>query len=68
MQFLKERNCILATNLHGGTLCVNRPWDGAKQQSDCGRVASLTDDEDVYLHIGLVYSIHNEPMYDSKSL
>jgi len=66
MRFTNGRHFVLSANLHGGAVCVNYPWDGFAQQTQCGRAASLMDDDDVIVEISLGYSILNPPMYASR--
>lgn len=66
MGFWDEHNVVMAANMHGGTLCVNYPYDDFETPAQCGRSISYSPDHELYIEISLAYSKLNAPMYSSN--
>jgi len=63
MEWSAEQSFTLSANFHTGSLVVNYPYDN----DGLGSVFSPTPDEDLFVHVSELYSVHNPPMWNSPS-
>ncbi|XP_067345971.1 carboxypeptidase M isoform X1 [Channa argus] len=58
MGWLSTESFVLSANLHGGALVASYPYDNSNGGSELVGGASVTPDNDVFVHLAKVYS-HN---------
>ncbi|XP_061839543.1 carboxypeptidase M [Nerophis lumbriciformis] len=61
--WLKTETFVLSANLHGGALVANYPYDNSNGGSELVGRASLTPDNDVFVHLAKVYSHNHASMH-----
>ncbi len=63
MEWSAEQSFSLSANFHTGALVVNYPYDN----DGLGSVFSPSPDEDLFVHVSELYSVHNAPMWNSPT-
>ncbi|KAM7378531.1 hypothetical protein PAMA_013434 [Pampus argenteus] len=61
--WLKTESFVLSANLHGGALVASYPYDNIKGDSELVGGASISPDDDVFVHLAKVYSHNHASMY-----
>ncbi|XP_061770356.1 carboxypeptidase M isoform X2 [Nerophis ophidion] len=61
--WLKTETFVLSANLHGGALVANYPYDNSNGGKELVGRASLTPDNDVFVHLAKVYSHNHASMH-----
>nr|XP_057921796.1 carboxypeptidase M isoform X2 [Doryrhamphus excisus] len=65
--WLKMETFVLSANLHGGALVASYPYDNSNGGSELVGRASLTPDNDVFVHLAKVYSHNHASMHQGWS-
>uniref|UniRef100_A0A3Q4AT78 Peptidase M14 domain-containing protein n=1 Tax=Mola mola TaxID=94237 RepID=A0A3Q4AT78_MOLML len=63
MDWLKTENFVLSANLHGGALVASYPYDNSNGGSEQVGGASISPDDDVFIHLAKVYSFNHASMH-----
>ncbi|XP_026182099.1 carboxypeptidase M [Mastacembelus armatus] len=63
--WLKTETFVLSANLHGGALVASYPYDNSNGSELVGG-ASITPDDDVFVHLAKVYSLNHPSMRDKN--
>lgn len=63
MSWLQSETFVLSANLHGGALVASYPYDNSNGGQELVRGASLTPDDDVFVHLAKVYSYNHASMH-----
>lgn len=72
MDWLSRESFVLSANLHGGAVVASYPYDNSNGGSELQGGASVTPDDDVFIHLAKTYSHTHSSMrqgdscYDSK--
>ncbi|XP_045896662.1 carboxypeptidase M [Micropterus dolomieu] len=61
--WLRTESFVLSANLHGGALVASYPYDNSNRGSEFVGGASITPDEDVFVHLAKVYSYNHASMH-----
>ncbi|KAK0150142.1 Carboxypeptidase M [Merluccius polli] len=67
MRWLRSETFILSANLHGGALVASYPYDNSNQGSELVGGASVTPDDDVFVHLAKVYADSHASMRHGNS-
>ncbi|XP_044042016.1 carboxypeptidase M [Siniperca chuatsi] len=65
--WLRTESFVLSANLHGGALVASYPYDNSNGGSELVGGASVTPDEDVFVHLAKVYSYNHASMHQGDS-
>ncbi|XP_041834096.1 carboxypeptidase M [Melanotaenia boesemani] len=63
MGWLRTETFVLSANLHGGALVVSYPYDNSNGGSELVGTASITPDDDVFVHLAKAYSYNHASMH-----
>lgn len=63
MSWLRTESFVLSANLHGGALVASYPYDNSNGGSELMNGASLSPDNDVFIHLAKVYSYNHGSMH-----
>nr|XP_046235354.1 carboxypeptidase M [Scatophagus argus]XP_046235355.1 carboxypeptidase M [Scatophagus argus] len=63
MGWLRTESFVLSANLHGGALVASYPYDNSNGGSEQVGGASITPDDDVFVHLAKVYSHSHASMH-----
>ncbi|KAM4615432.1 carboxypeptidase M isoform 2-T3 [Polymixia lowei] len=63
MSWLNTESFVLSANLHGGALVASYPYDNSNGGSELVGGASVTPDNDVFIHLAKVYSYNHASMH-----
>ncbi|XP_070710165.1 carboxypeptidase M [Pempheris klunzingeri] len=61
--WLRTESFVLSANLHGGALVASYPYDNSNGGSELVGGASVTPDDDVFVHLAKVYSHSHASMH-----
>uniref|UniRef100_A0A3B4UM71 Carboxypeptidase M n=1 Tax=Seriola dumerili TaxID=41447 RepID=A0A3B4UM71_SERDU len=61
--WLRTESFVLSANLHGGALVASYPYDNSNSGSELVGGASVTPDNDVFIHLAKVYSHNHASMH-----
>ncbi|XP_040886238.1 carboxypeptidase M [Toxotes jaculatrix] len=61
--WLRTESFVLSANLHGGALVASYPYDNSNGGSELMGGASITPDDDVFIHLAKVYSHSHASMH-----
>ncbi|XP_070785291.1 carboxypeptidase M [Enoplosus armatus] len=61
--WLRTETFVLSANLHGGALVASYPYDNSNGGSEMVGGASVSPDEDVFIHLAKVYSYNHASMH-----
>ncbi|KAG7231972.1 hypothetical protein INR49_010040 [Caranx melampygus] len=61
--WLRTESFVLSANLHGGALVASYPYDNSNSGSELVGGASITPDNDVFIHLAKVYSHNHASMH-----
>lgn len=61
--WLKMESFVLSANLHGGALVASYPYDNSNGGSELVGGASISPDDDVFIHLAKVYSHNHGSMH-----
>ncbi|XP_028254506.1 carboxypeptidase M [Parambassis ranga] len=61
--WLRTETFVLSANLHGGALVASYPYDNSNGGSELVGGASITPDDDVFVHLAKVYSHNHATMH-----
>ncbi|XP_071357764.1 carboxypeptidase M [Trachinotus anak] len=61
--WLRTESFVLSANLHGGALVASYPYDNSNKGSELVGGASITPDDDVFVHLAKVYSYNHASMH-----
>ncbi|CAG12387.1 unnamed protein product, partial [Tetraodon nigroviridis] len=61
--WLRSETFVLSANLHGGALVASYPYDNSNRGREWVGGASLTPDNDVFVHLAKVYSFGHASMH-----
>uniref|UniRef100_A0A665UC97 Carboxypeptidase M n=1 Tax=Echeneis naucrates TaxID=173247 RepID=A0A665UC97_ECHNA len=61
--WLRTESFVLSANLHGGALVASYPYDNSNKDSELVDGASVTPDNDVFVHLARVYSHSHASMH-----
>uniref|UniRef100_A0A146ZP65 Carboxypeptidase M n=1 Tax=Fundulus heteroclitus TaxID=8078 RepID=A0A146ZP65_FUNHE len=61
--WLKSETFVLSANLHGGAVVASYPYDNSDRGFDLTGAASVTPDDDVFVHLAKVYSYNHASMH-----
>ncbi|XP_078099097.1 carboxypeptidase M [Sander vitreus] len=61
--WLRTESFVLSANLHGGALVASYPYDNSNGGSELVGGASVTPDDDVFVHLAKVYSYNHASMH-----
>ncbi|KAJ0012671.1 hypothetical protein NQD34_017005 [Periophthalmus magnuspinnatus] len=61
--WLQTETFVLSANLHGGALVASYPYDNSNGGSELINGASVSPDDDVFVHLAKVYSYNHASMY-----
>ncbi|CAK6980406.1 carboxypeptidase M [Scomber scombrus] len=64
MDWLKMESFVLSANLHGGALVASYPYDNSNGGSELVGGASVSPDDDVFVHLAKVYSHNHASMHN----
>ncbi|XP_046680544.1 carboxypeptidase D-like isoform X2 [Homalodisca vitripennis] len=67
MRWLDDFPFVLSAALHGGSLVANYPFDNSKYDSSLSKEPNLTEDDDVFKHLALVYARKHPTMHKGKA-
>ncbi|CAL8324479.1 unnamed protein product [Lota lota] len=67
MQWLRSETFVLSANLHGGALVASYPYDNSNQGRELVGGASVTPDDDVFVHLAKVYANNHASMHHGNS-
>ncbi|KAG7497525.1 hypothetical protein JOB18_039283 [Solea senegalensis] len=65
--WLRSETFVLSANLHGGALVASYPYDNSNGGSEQVGGASVTPDNDVFVHLAKVYSYNHGSMHRGDS-
>uniref|UniRef100_A0A4W6FHU9 Carboxypeptidase M n=1 Tax=Lates calcarifer TaxID=8187 RepID=A0A4W6FHU9_LATCA len=65
--WLRTESFVLSANLHGGALVASYPYDNSNGGSELVGGASITPDDDVFVHLAKVYSHNHGSMHQGDS-
>ncbi|KAM9327900.1 carboxypeptidase M [Pholidichthys leucotaenia] len=63
MGWLKTESFVLSANLHGGAMVASYPYDNSNGGSELVGGASVTPDDDVFVHLSKVYAQNHASMH-----
>ncbi|CAJ1054633.1 Hypothetical predicted protein [Xyrichtys novacula] len=63
MAWLEMENFVLSANLHGGALVASYPYDNSNGGGELVSGASVSPDNDVFVHLAKVYSYNHGSMH-----
>uniref|UniRef100_A0A672FSD6 Carboxypeptidase M n=1 Tax=Salarias fasciatus TaxID=181472 RepID=A0A672FSD6_SALFA len=63
MSWLQSETFVLSANLHGGALVASYPYDNSNGGQELVGGASVTPDDDVFVHLAKVYSFNHASMH-----
>ncbi|XP_072309955.1 carboxypeptidase M isoform X2 [Eucyclogobius newberryi] len=63
IRWLKTETFVLSANLHGGALVASYPYDNSNGGNELMNGASVSPDDDVFVHLAKVYSNSHASMY-----
>lgn len=63
MGWLRTETFVLSANLHGGALVASYPYDNSNSGSELINGASVSPDDDVFVHLAKVYSYNHATMH-----
>lgn len=63
MEWLRTETFVLSANLHGGALVASYPYDNSNRGSELISGASVSPDDDVFVHLAKVYSYNHATMH-----
>ncbi|XP_044199935.1 carboxypeptidase M [Thunnus albacares] len=63
IDWLKTESFVLSANLHGGALVASYPYDNSNGGSELVGGASVSPDDDVFVHLAKVYSHNHASMH-----
>ncbi|XP_041637105.1 carboxypeptidase M [Cheilinus undulatus] len=63
IDWLKMESFVLSANLHGGALVASYPYDNSNGGSELMGGASVSPDDDVFIHLAKVYSNNHANMH-----
>ncbi|XP_028809541.1 carboxypeptidase M isoform X1 [Denticeps clupeoides] len=63
MKWLKTEMFVLSANLHGGAVVASYPYDNSNGGSELQNDASVSPDNDVFVHLAKTYSISHARMF-----
>ncbi|XP_054480553.1 carboxypeptidase M [Anoplopoma fimbria] len=61
--WLRTESFVLSANLHGGALVASYPYDNSNRDGELVGGASVTPDNDVFVHLSKVYSHSHASMH-----
>ncbi|XP_032361168.1 carboxypeptidase M [Etheostoma spectabile] len=61
--WLRTESFVLSANLHGGALVASYPYDNGNGGNELVGGASVTPDDDVFVHLAKVYSYNHASMH-----
>ncbi|XP_065807366.1 carboxypeptidase M [Labrus bergylta] len=61
--WLRMESFVLSANLHGGALVASYPYDNSNGGSELMGGASVSPDDDVFVHLAKVYSYNHASMH-----
>ncbi|TWW64908.1 carboxypeptidase M [Takifugu flavidus] len=61
--WLRNETFVLSANLHGGALVASYPYDNSNGGSELVGGASVSPDDDVFVHLAKVYSYNHASMH-----
>ncbi|TNM91519.1 hypothetical protein fugu_019899 [Takifugu bimaculatus] len=61
--WLRNETFVLSANLHGGALVASYPYDNSNGGSEWVGGASVSPDDDVFVHLAKVYSYNHASMH-----
>ncbi|KAM4711866.1 carboxypeptidase M [Anableps anableps] len=61
--WLQSETFVLSANLHGGAVVASYPYDNSDRGFDLMGAASVTPDDDVFVHLAKVYSYNHASMH-----
>ncbi|XP_068558679.1 carboxypeptidase M [Cebidichthys violaceus] len=64
--WLRTESFVLSANLHGGALVASYPYDNSNGGGELVGGASVTPDDDVFLHLAKVYSHSHASMHQGN--
>ncbi|KAL2088232.1 hypothetical protein ACEWY4_017060 [Coilia grayii] len=67
MQWMKMERFVLSANLHGGAVVASYPYDNSNGGSELQEGASVTPDNDVFVHLAKTYSYSHTQMYKGNA-
>ncbi|XP_026218221.1 carboxypeptidase M [Anabas testudineus] len=67
MDWLRTESFVLSANLHGGALVASYPYDNSNRGSELVGGASVSPDDDVFVHLAKVYSYNHASMRQGNS-
>uniref|UniRef100_A0A1B6FDZ9 Peptidase M14 domain-containing protein n=1 Tax=Cuerna arida TaxID=1464854 RepID=A0A1B6FDZ9_9HEMI len=67
MRWLDDFPFVLSAALHGGSLVANYPFDNSKYDSSVPKEPNLTEDDDVFKHLALVYARGHPTMHKGEA-
>ncbi|XP_061570448.1 carboxypeptidase M isoform X2 [Cololabis saira] len=62
--WLRSETFVLSANLHGGALVASYPYDNSNRGIELVGGASMTPDDDVFVHLAKLYSHHHASMHE----
>lgn len=63
MKWLQTESFVLSANLHGGAVVASYPYDNSNGGSELINGASVSPDDDVFVHLAKVYSNNHATMH-----
>ncbi|KAM9705734.1 carboxypeptidase M [Menidia menidia] len=64
--WLRTETFVLSANLHGGALVASYPYDNSNRGTELFGRASITPDDDVFVHLAKVYSHNHATMHQGN--
>lgn len=63
IDWLRTESFVLSANLHGGAVVASYPYDNSNGGSELVNGASISPDDDVFIHLAKIYSYKHTSMH-----
>ncbi|XP_012674015.2 carboxypeptidase M [Clupea harengus] len=63
MDWMKQERFVLSANLHGGAVVASYPYDNSNRGGELQEGASVSPDNDVFIHLAKTYSYSHTQMH-----
>ncbi|XP_062383881.1 carboxypeptidase M [Sardina pilchardus] len=67
MEWMKQERFVLSANLHGGAVVASYPYDNSNGGNELQEGASVSPDNDVFIHLATTYSYSHAQMHQGNA-